>query len=68
MSLNSHKYNRYRVIFQKINSEKLKSGNGNFKNNSGRIFRVGNVFVAHGNGFEKDGTTKLGAKHKKKDK
>ena len=31
-----------------INSEKLKSGNGNFKNNSGRFFWVGNVFVAHG--------------------
>ena len=36
--------------FLKINSEKLKSGNGNFKNNSGRIFWVGNVFVAHGTG------------------
>ena len=33
-----------------MNSEKLKSDNGNFKNDSGRFFffRVGNVLVAHG--------------------
>ena len=31
-----------------INSEKLKSGNGNFKIIRVEFFRVGNVFVAHG--------------------
>ena len=47
MSRNSDKYNRYRAI-SKINSKKLRSGNGNQKNNSGRNVRVGNAFVAHG--------------------
>ena len=34
-------------IFE-INSEKLKSGNGNFKIIRAEFFRVGNVFVARG--------------------
>ena len=34
-----------------INSEKLKSGNGNFKIIRAEFFRVGNVFVAHGKGY-----------------